>query len=321
MKRKNLLVVCAAAGLCMVFVMLLAGSMGIYAEKSGTQEFELEMEESEASDMLTRILAENGEEKAGEEAAAETDGMAEEELKNIWKKMYGEYEEAGADDPTLQEQQENTASEAKAGVHETENAENGFEEAYHVSLDDAKIGVNEAGLILLKEINRLYPEDSLEDLKIAHMNLEFDAAAYKEGTAVYWSGKLENGYGPTEESYRSYSCQIDSVSGKMASFGKFRPYQKEKDYSAISWTDAEIKERAKQLIGKYNLFQGEELDWDHAVIYSGKEEMDSLNNEFAEKADLSASVCNTLVFEKDGVPNVYFCMDWETGEISNYLCP
>lgn len=366
MKKKNLLVVCAAAVICLMFALVLAGGMNIYAEKSGTQEFEPEVEENEASDMLTQILAEDGEETAGAEAAetkakaedkaeaaeadaetetksqadagaeaveakaeaeaektdakaraaeeknraktedakaraeaektqasaraaAETGELREEELKAVWDKMYQEYGEAGKGDTKQQE-----------------------------DFTDEMIDVNEAGLILLKEINHIYPNDSPEDLKIGWMELERCTVPGEEHI-VYWTGKLENGYAPTEENYRSYSCQIDSVSGKMVSFGKFRPYQKEKDYSVISWTDEQIKEQAKQLIETYDLFQGEELNWDTVKVYSGKEEIDSLKDDFKDKPNLSVSVCNTLVFDKNGQIIIYFCMDWETGEISNYL--
>lgn len=293
MKKKNLLVICAASGLCLVFMLILIGSMSIYAEKSGTAKQELEVEGSKKSDMLTGMLTEDDgkadvEEtiaaEDGAEDAAKTGRMSEEELKDIWEKMYREYEEN-----------------AKDGERPQEPA------------DDVKISVSEAGLIWLKEIHRLYPDDALEDLSIDFMEPELGI------NIVYWTGRLENGYGVSEEGYRSYTCQIDPVSGKIVSFGKFQPYQKEKDYSAISWTDEEIKARAKELIDRYDLSLGEELEWDSVEVYNGKEEVDSLKEEFAERPDLSKSVCNTLFFKKDGLAVYDFCMDWASGEISNYL--
>ncbi len=302
MKKKNLLVIGMASGLCLVFMLILIGSMSIYAEKSGTAKQELEVEESKKSDMLTGMLteddgkadveeeaaAEDGTEAAktedGTEDAAKTGRMSEEELKDIWEKMYREYEENAKDGESPQE-----------------------------PADDVKISVSEAGLIWLKEIHRLYPEDALEGLSIDFMEPELGI------NIVYWTGRLENGYGASEEGYRSYTCQIDPVSGKIVSFGKFQPYQKEKDYSAISWKDEEIKARAKELIDRYDLSLGEELEWDSVEVYNGKEEVDSLKEEFAERPDLSKSVCNTLFFKKDGLAVYDFCMDWATGEISNYL--
>ncbi len=302
MKKKNLLVICAASGLCLVFMLILIGSMSIYAEKSGTTKQELEVEESKKSDTMMGMLTEDDgksdvEENVavedgagvvktedGAEDAAKTGRMSEEELKDIWEKMYREYEEN-----------------AKDGERPQEPA------------DDVKISVSEAGLIWLKEIHRLYPDDALEDLSIDFMEPELGI------NIVYWTGRLENGYGVSEEGYRSYTCQIDPVSGKIVSFGKFQPYQKEKDYSAISWTDEEIKARAKELIDRYDLSLGEELEWDSVEVYNGKEEVDSLKEEFAERPDLSKSVCNTLFFKKDGLAVYDFCMDWASGEISNYL--
>lgn len=299
MRKKNLLVVCAAFGLCLIFVLLLVGSMGIYAEKTGTQEFEPEMAESETQDMLTELLVQDSETDAGNGNDLESGGMTEEELKGIWENMYREYD---------------GSEETHVAADETEQDATEIQFQF-VSLDDAKLGIHEAGLIFLKEINRLYPNDSLKDLKIAYLELDY----YSGENVVYWAGKLENGFGDTEEAYRSYTCQIDSISGKMVSFGKFRPYQKEKDYAAISWTEEEIKARAKQLIDEYGLFAGEELNWESVTVNSGKECIDTLKDDFAERPNLSRNVCNTLVFEKNGVPSIYFCIDWETGEFSNYL--
>ena len=330
MKKKNVLVLCAASSLCLAFALLLSGGMGIYAEKAGTQEFEPKLAENEASDMLTEIItednntngkttdnttdhaaqdsaeedsatddsenaaatgAENTEATGSVENATASGGMTEEGLINIWNTMYEGYKKGAEGNPDLQEGQGNAAS---------------------------GIGINDAGLILLREINRLYPQDSLTDLTIQDIDLEPSTIPYS--AVVYWTGTLQNGYGPTEESYRSYTFQIDSISGKIMSFGKFRPYQKDKDYSAISWTDEKIKEHARLLIETYDLSQGETLDWDSAEItHNGKEDIDVLKDEFEERPDLSTSVHNTLVFEKDGWAIFYFCMDWETGEISNYL--
>lgn len=154
MRKKNLLVVCAAFGLCLIFVLLLVGSMGIYAEKTGTQEFEPEMAESETQDMLTELLVQDSETDAGNGNDLESGGMTEEELKGIWENMYREYDES----------EETHVAADEIGQDATE-----FQ---FVGLNDAKLGVHEAGLIFLKEINRLYPNDSLKDLKIAYLELE-----------------------------------------------------------------------------------------------------------------------------------------------------
>lgn len=369
MRKKNLLVICAASGLCLIFALILIGSMSIYAEKSGTQEFEPEADASGASDMLTKLIEEeadatgstqdaegtgSAEEAAGaaqEENATDTaangasgaaaETSAQEEAAKAGAKeaeAQKRTEEADAQKRTEEEAAKASAEEAaKAGAEEAakasaeaaakDGAEEGLKDIWKemyqayggVQTDTAAslngISVNDAGLTLLKEIQHLYPKDSLADLKIKDIYLE----SMTDSADVYWTGTLENAYGPTEASYRSYSCQIDSVSGKIISFGKFQPYQKDIDYSAISWTDGDIKEHAKQLIETYGVAQGEALDWDSVKIYNGKEEIDSLKQKFAERPNLSTSVCNTLVFEKDGLIKLYFCMDWATGEISNYL--
>lgn len=321
MKGKNLLVVCAAAGLCMICALLLAGSMGIYAEKAGTGEFEPEMAESETPDALTEILSENSEE--GEVQAEGT--VSEDKLREIWDNMYEAY--AGSEDvqkelafskDTAGEdagETENTTEKAAAAAvgKETEDiSENG----YHITLNSAEVGVHEAGLIVLKEINRLYSNDTLDDLKIEEMQLYCDS---DENGEYLWEGMLGNGYQDNDENYRSYSFEIDCVSGSILSFGKFHPYQKDKDYSVISWTEDEIKAHAKELIEKYDLTEGEELDWSQVEIFNGTDQLESLKEELEEEPDLSVSIGNTLIFEKDGKRCFYLHLDWETGEIGNYV--
>lgn len=304
MKKKNLLVICAAAGFCMICALLLAGSMGIYAEKAGTETFEPELAESETPDALTELLTENSEKRQ-----AQTKGtLSEETLREIWDKMYEAY--AGADEV----QKELAFSEDEAYDGENEKTDS----TRYITLNSAGLGVHEAGLILLKEINRLYPDDTLDDLKIEEMQLECDIEQNGQGECV-WEGMINNGYQINDENYRSYSFEIDCVSGSIISFGKFHPYQKDKDYSAISWTEEEIKERAKELIEKYDLTGGEELDWSELEIFNGEEELDSLKKELEEEPDLSVSICNTLIFEKDGVRCFYLNLDWETGEIGHYI--
>ena len=308
MRKKNLLVICAASGLCLIFALILIGSMSIYAEKSGTQEFEPEADVNGASDMLTKLIEEEAD-ATGSTQDAEGTGSAEEAAGAAQEENATDTAANGASGAAA----ETSAQEEAAKDGAEEGLKDIWKEMYQayggVQTDTAAslngISVNDAGLTLLKEIQHLYPKDSLADLKIKDIYLE----SMPDSADVYWSGTLENAYGPTEASYRSYSCQIDSVSGKIISFGKFQPYQKDTDYSAISWTDGDIKEHAKQLIETYGVAQGEALDWDSVKIYNGKEEIDSLKEKFAERPNLSTSVCNTLVFEKDGLIKLYFCMD------------
>lgn len=82
-------------------------------------------------------------------------------------------------------------------------------------------------------------------------------------------GKEDN-----DENHKFYIFEIECISGNIISFGKFHPYQKNKDYSAISWTDEEIKARAKELIETYDLTKGEELDWSNLYLYNGSDQLE-----------------------------------------------
>ncbi len=59
MKKKNLFTICAASGLCLIFALALVWGMSIYAEKSGTQEFEPQPAKNESSDMITELMADD----------------------------------------------------------------------------------------------------------------------------------------------------------------------------------------------------------------------------------------------------------------------
>ena len=226
MRKKNLLVICAASGLCLIFALILIGSMSIYAEKSGTQEFEPEADVNGASDMLTKLIEEeadatgstqdaegtgSAEEAAGaaqEENATDTaangasgaaaETSAQEEAAKAGAKeaeAQKRTEEADAQKRTEEEAAKASAEEAaKAGAEEAakasaeaaakDGAEEGLKDIWKemyqayggVQTDTAAslngISVNDAGLTLLKEIQHLYPKDSLADLKIKDIYLE-----------------------------------------------------------------------------------------------------------------------------------------------------
>ena len=321
MKKKNLLVVCAAAGLCIICVLLLTGSMGIYAEKAGTGEFEPEMTESETSDTLTQILMENSETND-----VKVEGtIPEETLQEIWANMYAEYDSSGGIPEEISDEEDEAQGDEESIEMSLETeAETGAAVAeaggQFITLNAAELGVHEAGLILLKEINRLYPKDSLEDLEIESIRLLCDVGTNGQGY-ISWEGRLENEYKGNDANSKSYQFEIDAVTGKIISFGKFHPYQKDKDYSDISWTDDEIIVYAKEMIDKYDLAEGEELDWDNVELFNGTEDLPSLKKELEGEPDLSVAIGNTLIFKKDGKKQFYLSLDWETGEIGDYIWP
>lgn len=309
MKKKNVLVICAAAGFCMICVVLLLGSMGIYAEKSGTAEFEPEFTDSEETDMLTKVLADSSE---SEEVITEGPLQAE-ELRNIRDTMYAKYD-------VSEQGQERNAQQQEEAEFLGSAEQTGELSDYGVTLDSVKLGVLAAGSILLKEINRLYPEESFESFEIEDLSLE-KSIGMNGQPYISWRGMLQNQFEANDKNYISYQFEIDAVTGKIIQFSKFRPYQSDVDYSEISWTDEEILARAKELIEMYGLTAGEELDWSNVELYNGTKEVASLKEELAEEPDLSVSLANTVIFSKNGKRYFYIGMDFETGELSTYLWP
>lgn len=313
MKKRNLLVVCAAAALCVISVLLLVGSMGIYAEKSGTKELTGEMAESEPSDALKEVLAQGSEEKE-----VITEGpVPDETLLQIWDKMFSEYLAADySNDDSRRISAEKFIQDIQAEEGSRKN-EAVYADTRLSDSSEYALSPSEAGLTALKEINRLYPEDALDNLKIDSLNVEDDIGINEEAF-VELSGSLDNGYEIWEPGYVSYNFQIDAVTSKIMSFGKHRAYQKGKDYEAISWTDEEIKEHAKELIETYDLTKGEQLDWSDFELYNGEESLEGLNEEL-EEPESSVMIVNTIIFAKEGKRYFYLNMDWETGEICNYI--
>lgn len=314
MKNKNLLVICVAAGLCIVSVFLLVGSMGAYAEKSGTVEFVPETSESETSDTLMEILSESSQESE----TVKEGPLSSMELQKIWEKMYGEYLAADyTDDESRRGDVEKFLADQNAGPDAIKNEEI-YKDTYLSASPDSGLSAKETGLSILKEINRLYPEDGLDNLRIDTLNVDSDFGN-DEGFYVEWVGALDNGYEMFDAEYISYNFHIDAASGKIMHFGKFHPYQKDKDYSGISWTDEEIKDHARELIQKYDLTEGEELDWSDIELYNGTDEIESLKKELEEEPESSVMVSNLIIFRKNNQRYFYFNVDWETGEICDYI--
>ena len=309
MKKKNVCMMFAAAGICAACALLLVGSMGIYAEKTGKEQLIPISSDSETAQMLSDVLEESMERKTPVASGPLSDG----ELKNIWDRMYAEYESSD------QGREELKQEETEAALHE-KLVKEGYGDVYGLSLDSAKLGVSAAGLLFLKEINRLFPKEQFESFYIRSARLESEIGV--NGLSyIAWTGSIVNMENAADPSYRSYDFEIDAISGKINSFGKFRPYQANQDYSKISWTDEEILEQAKELAANYGLASGEELDWQNVELLNGTNEAGSLMDELKQDPESSISLSNVVKFQKNGKMNFYLGMDFETGELCNYFWP
>lgn len=191
-----------------------------------------------------------------------------------------------------------------------------------ISLENAKLGMANAGVMALKEIARLSPADDLEDLENLRIrNLLFSAVQPADGLHQFkWEIDLDNGYVVSDWRHLSYGVSLDAVSGQILLFHKFRPYQPDVDYSQFSWTDDQIRENAKELIEKYHLADGKELDWENTQIVNRTGELDSLQAELEEDDPyMGYGLGNTVFFSSEGREDFYITMDWETGELYTYM--
>lgn len=307
MKKRNVLVVCTAAGLCLAFALLLVGGMGVYAEKAGTQEVKLEVKTSEDEDALTKILMEEKEQKDVSEKGAATEpdavskqtpassqeALSDEALLKIWEAMYAAYPGTEEEEVRLE------------AVQQDAQALNEDVKYTCYTLDETAVGISEMGLTVLKEIRRLYPGDALDGLKICELKLKYHVGA----NHVQWEGTLENDYAQTKEAWRSYAFEVDVADGTLLSFGRSCSDQKSSGNALAAWTDEAVKAHAKELVETFQLSGEKELDWSGAEI--------AREADYLEKADTRAEW--TLIFRKKGEPFFYLSFDAETGEISRYL--
>lgn len=324
MKKKNFWILCAAAGLCIFSVLLLTQNMGIYAEKSGTSETEAALTGHEPDDALTTALAESkeGEAQSPENAALEKAApLPEETLSAVWETLFANFIASGADD--MDDDRRSMIEKLKAAQSQnSKNAANEalYEDTYLKDSPESGLSASEVGMIVLKEINRIYPKDPLGQLKISQLQIDSDLG-FNQELYVEWTGSLDNGNDIFDKDYVSYSFSIDAVSGKFTRFGKFYPYQKDVDYASVSWTDEAILSHARELIASYNLADGTELDWSSLILLNGSKEAAALQKELEEEPETSTQIENCLIFVKDGKELFYFSMDWATGEVNFYIWP
>ncbi len=191
-------------------------------------------------------------------------------------------------------------------------------DAYGLSYDSANLSREEAGLIMLKEINRLFAEETLNQLSIESICME-TSVWINEIPYISWIGRFTNGLDIVDPNYVSYDFEVDAVSGKIIRCQRFHSYQKGKDYSSISWTDEEILEQAGKWIETYDLTFGEELDWTNAELINVTEDVPSMMKELEEGS--FTSLGNIVVFPKNGKWYFYISIDFETGRLESYLWP
>ena len=315
MKKKRLLLFGATTGICMVSVFLLLRSMGIYAEKSGTGEWAPDTETESVSSLMDLNEAED-EAMAGEGNIEDANLLPDEELRDIWEKMYAEYLaqlELSEEDP-----------EYDPGVFRVEYEPGDTEERLLQAGDTGYLDGVEAGVILLKEINRLYSMEDLKSFKINRFQMN-DYGVKRENSIpdskYEWDGYLYNGKEITDPEYIDYQFTINALSGKIMDIFRGYPYQKDADYWDTVWTEEEVKERGRQLIEKYHLAEGKDLDWETvSVSIYDAEQIAEAREELEEDPGCSMGLWNVLIFNKDRQRQFYLGIDWATGELAGYDC-
>lgn len=282
MKQKNWIFLGIAAGICIASVGILIGCMGTYAEKSGTEEWTGDILQQESGGSLTQILTESSKTETIQSSEQES------ELQETWQKLYTAY------------------------------LESGFSDSDDVDLPDVGLTAEEAGLIFLKEIKRIYPEDTLDNLylRTCQKEHEYDGENYLE-----WYMLLDNTEDPFQvnENEISYSIAINAVSSKIVLFGKYRPFKKGVDYACSSWTDDDIIEHVRQMIETYQLTDIDSLDWSDVEVFNGTDEYASALKELEEDPETNFQISSFVFFSKNGQRHFQVCIDWMTGELSDYV--
>lgn len=314
MKKKRLLLFGATTGICMVSVFLLLGSMGIYAEQSGTGEWAPDPETESVSSLMDLNEAED-EAMAGEDNIEDANLLPDEELRDIWEKMYAEYLaqlELSEEDPGYD-----------PGVFRVEYEPGDIEEKSLQAGDTGYLDGVEAGVILLKEINRLYPMEDLKSFKINRFQMNDYGVKWENSipdSKYEWDGYLYNGNEITDPEYVAYQFTINALSGKIMDIFRSYPYQKDADYWDTVWTEEEVKERGRQLIEKYHLAEGKDLDWETVSVSTyDAEQIAEAREELEEDPGCSMGLWNVLIFYNDG-QQLYLGIDWATGELAGYDC-
>ncbi|MBQ7776424.1 MAG: hypothetical protein IJ379_10955 [Lachnospiraceae bacterium] len=163
---------------------------------------------------------------------------------------------------------------------------------------DGYLSMEEAGLIVLKEIHRLFDEDMV-GMKLV--------MSFSDGK---WGGWLLNDYDVDNEKYKSYSFRMDARTGKIwwLTGGGNVNYTKK-----TSMTDAEIITNTRSLIKKYNIANVENVNWNKVTVYNAGGQIKELLEESKENPNMH--IANYIEFYSDEGELMRISTDWETGKL------
>lgn len=161
---------------------------------------------------------------------------------------------------------------------------------------DGYLSMKEAGLLVLREIHKLFHEDMV-DMKLV--------MSFSDGK---WGGWLLN-------ETKSYSFRMDARSGKIwwLSGGEIQVTYSGKK----SMTDAQIIASTRSIIEKYHIANVKNVDWSKVVVYNATKENKSLSEKIIGKTD--TYITNYVEFTNDEGELMRVSTDWETGELRMIL--
>ena len=155
---------------------------------------------------------------------------------------------------------------------------------------DGYLSMKEAGLLVLREIHKLFHEDMV-DMKLV--------MSFSDGK---WGGWLLN-------DTTSYSFRMDARSGKIwwLTGGEIEITYRGKN----TMTDAQIIANTKSIIEKYHIANVNTVDWSKVLVYNATKEK--------KKENTGSYITNYVEFRNDEGELMRVSTDWETGELRMVL--
>ncbi len=152
--------------------------------------------------------------------------------------------------------------------------------------------MKEAGMLVLKEIHRLFDEDMI-GMKLV--------MSFSDGK---WGGWLLN-------DEKSYSFRMDARTGKI---WWLTGGEQEVSYTKKTpMTDAEIITNVRSIVKRYNIANVEYVNWNNVVVYNVSTQIKELLEESKTKPDMR--ICNYVEFYSDEGELMRISTDWETGKL------